>query len=179
MKNKSKLIAATVLLSTVAGGALLASTSLSLAGLKDDSCWDPKQVTIRDQIHSRNCTSFGRVEPNNRDRGKADTFGNIGGGTKQAASPPAASPPASPPPTPEGTPSSPPPGPSSPPDCVTDCGGGGSPPPPPAPPPPPPPTKKKNNGFGNSDEGGCTGSACTDPTNPATIKGVSKGRPSR
>lgn len=203
MIKKSRLLAATVLFGTVAGGALLSTTSLSLAGLKDDSCWDPRQVTIKDRIHTRNCTSFGRIEPNNTER-RNQSFGasvGLGNGNRPAPGPgpgpgegpgidegPSSPPPAvSPPPTtsppPESPPNSPPPNspppnsppPNSPPPPTVSPPPAG--PPPAGPPPvnPPPPTKKKNNkGLGNSDEGGCQGKTCTDPDNPGR-----GGRPGR
>jgi len=135
MKSKSKLIAASVLFTTVAGSALLASTSLSLAGLNDSSCWEQRQVTARDPIHARGCGSLGAIEPNNGERVKPAgvTLGKKLGGTKQNNPPPSPTPAASPPASPP-TEQSPP----SPPES-----------PPPASPPPRHDHEHGNNGHGN------------------------------
>jgi len=187
MKNVTKLIAAAALLGGLAGGVLTFTSGASQAGLKDDTCWIPRQVNIKDQIHNRSCIFYGQVEPNNGERGASATSTgiNVSGGTRNntpaSPTPPSATPPSATPTT--DTPSSP-----TPPEagCTTNCNTDNPPPPPPVdtcetrgdcvnppPPPPPPPEEctgkkcdpkppkeKSNRGYGNGEEASCNGKDC-------------------
>ena len=80
MKKTTKLIAATLLLGTVAGGAVFISTGLSQAGLKDDRCWDRNSSLHR--LRNSNCAAFGVVEPNNQERNSGGSSFSCGKGSK-------------------------------------------------------------------------------------------------